>query len=183
MSLKPPGFTVPRCEWSPCPTPAGPSPKPALATVPCTPRAPPVPFPFPGPDGMSNAPTLATVNDRLLSDVPLTPFGSPKPPVCTSRAGLLMVGAAELPEAKLSVTTSRSFFGGSGLAGTGTASNDPVATSLFGSGLGSILGSGFGGAGSGAFATSGGGVLIFGGSGVGGGSVTFGGCNAARTLG
>src|SRR5260221_1847308 len=132
---------------------------------------------------MSNAPTLATGNDRVLSYVPLTPFGSPKPPVCTSRAGLLMVGAAELPEAKLSVTTSFSFFGGSGLTGTGTASNDPVATSLFGSGLGSILSSGFGGAGSGAFATSGGGVLIFGGSGVGGGSVTFGGCHAATALG
>src|SRR5262249_2531049 len=94
------------CRWQGPPPPM--SPTPALATVPCAPRDPPVPLPWPGPDGKLNAPKLATISDPFFSDVPRTPLGSPKPPVWTSRAGLLSVAGCELPE-NAAATTSRLF--------------------------------------------------------------------------
>src|SRR5262249_16570210 len=162
---------------SPCPGPATPVPKPALAIVPRAPCAPPVPLPVPGPAGRSNAPSRATVIAPFLSEVPLTPFGSPNPPVCTSCAGFCRVACAELPEAKESVTTS--FFAFTGVTTSLLVANVPVTTSF--------LGSGFSGTGSGTFVncngssfgstlgTSGSGTVIFGGVSL---ASTFGGGGA-----
>src|SRR5215472_8995867 len=172
-SLNPAWTTEPVRPRSPCPGPATPLPKPALAIVPRAPCAPPVPLPVPGPAGRSNEPSRATVIAPFLSEVPLTPFGSPNPPVWTSCAGFWRVAGAELPEAKDSVTTS--FFGFTGVTTSLLVANVPVTTSFFGSG--------FGGTGSGTFVNCNGSSFgsTFGTSGS--GTVIFGGVSLASTFG
>src|SRR5258708_40134060 len=91
---KPDCCTVP---WLPWPPVATPEPKSQLATVPLTPLAPPDPLPCPGPTGMSNDPICAATNLAPALPSPLSPLGSPKPPVCTFSIGLLTVGCAALP--------------------------------------------------------------------------------------
>src|SRR5215813_217121 len=168
--VKPVLATLPVRWRSPWPGPATPLPNPALAIVPRAPCAPPVPLPVPGPAGKSKEPNLAATSWPFFSDVPFTPFGSPKPPVCTSRAGFCSVAGAELPDAKFSVTTS--FFGRTGFTTSVLLAN--VSTTI------SFLG--FGATGSGTLVNSSG--CSFGsGFGRSGGSTTFGGVNFASTLG
>src|SRR5215470_15463269 len=87
---------------------ATPFPNPVLATTPRTPFAPPVPLPYPGPAGRSKDPSCA-----MLAGLPFelacagTPFGSPKPPVCTFCGAAAIVGVAELPVENTLVCTRR----------------------------------------------------------------------------
>src|SRR5216683_5403982 len=92
-----------------------PLPNPLLAMTPRTPLTPPVPLPEPDPVGRSNDPAGAMLTALLLLSRAGTPFGSPKPPVCTFFGASAIVGKAELPVEKTWVFTS--CFGITGAAG------------------------------------------------------------------
>src|SRR5262249_2766533 len=136
------------------PGPATPLPKPALATVPRTPLAPPVPLPSPGPLGKSKEPSFAICTPVLLVCLPTgTPFGSPKPPVCTWLTLACSVGLAELPE---ETPVSIAFVGLPRATGAGFGLLSNLPTSRLGCGLGDT-GAGTGGGST--FATAGGGGI------------------------
>src|ERR1700720_254636 len=105
-SAKPPLCTVP------CfPPPLGggvavPFPKPVLATVPRTPFAPPVPFPYPSPPGNAGEPKRLILVVLFGFPLPGKPLGSPNPPVCTLLTGALTVAGAALPVFRLFTLTS-----------------------------------------------------------------------------
>src|SRR6266850_2884428 len=81
-------------------------PKPVLATVPRIPLSPPVPLPYPGPPGKAGEPRRLTFVALFGSPLPGTPFGSPKPPVCTLFTGATTVAGAALPVPRLPTFTS-----------------------------------------------------------------------------
>src|SRR6201988_3291408 len=97
---------------TPClPTPLGgglatPFPNPVLATVPRTPLAPPVPFPYPSPPGNAGDPSRFTFGDLFGRAFPANPLGSPNPPVCTLLTGTFTVAGAALPVLRLLTFTS-----------------------------------------------------------------------------
>src|SRR5258707_1993162 len=91
---------------------ATPFPNPVLATVPRTPLAPPVPFPYPSPPGNAGEPRRLMFVVLLGFPLPGRPFGSPNPPVCTLFTGAVTVAGAALPVPKLlTFTSSRERFG------------------------------------------------------------------------
>src|ERR1039458_2229562 len=94
-----PALPRPLLRPSPCPGLAMPLPKSALATVPLIPFAPPDPLPCPAPIGRSNEPAAGAISLPfvLLFALGFSPFGSPKPPVCTFAIGAFTVGVTELP--------------------------------------------------------------------------------------